>query len=153
MNTNQSIPFSHLLQKQGILKSFSIAKIVPTKDINLLKQIIRDCAKDEAEYQKLFREEMAKLGNMHDPKMPIPGILYIGNTDTRTKNLSDSAFRSAKKIKEMNLTKAEICFLILSLIKEMGLSQKDFNTLDLGEFGAERDGAEEGEAEYDSDEE
>ena len=85
---------------------------------------------------------MAKLGNMHDVKTPIPGILYAGEPEMRANALMETARKSAKKIKDMNLSKSEICFLILSLIKEMGLNQKDFNTLDLGEFGAERDGEE-----------
>ena len=139
MSNEPIIAFSHLLQKKGILKNFSIAKIVPTKDVNLLKKIIRDCAKDEAEYQQLFKEEMAKLGNMHNPKSPIPGILYSGEPEARAEILMETARKSAKRLKEMNLNKSEICFMILSLIKEMGLSQKDFSTLDLSEFGAEAD--------------
>lgn len=143
MNNPQRIEFSHLLQKQGILKNFSIAKIVPTKDIELLKQVVRDCAKDEAEFNALFKEEMAKLGNMHDPKTPIPGILYLGNSEARGDILTISAEKSAKKIKEMNLKKSEICFLILSLINFLGLKQKDFNTLDLNEFGVDHNEDEE----------
>ena len=49
--SDETIIFSHLLQKKGILKNFSIAKIVPTSDVNLLRQVVRDCSKDEEEFQ------------------------------------------------------------------------------------------------------
>lgn len=123
---NQHKSFSHVLQKVGVLKNFSVAKVVSKKEIEDLKQLIRAVAKDKEEYDKLFAEEMAQIANMHDPKAPVPGIIYSENTDQVLKQLKKSVKSYVDKMKAEKITKRQLCFLIASIIKELGLTQDDF---------------------------
>jgi hypothetical protein len=120
--------FSHLLQKKGLLKNFSIAKIFPTEEIDKLKEKIRADTKSDAEFTQVFDEEMRKIGNMHDLANPIPGIIY----DTTKKNLKISKLieEHSKKLKAHDLTKTELCYYISSLVKAVGLTQEDFDVAD-----------------------
>ena len=118
--------YSHILQKVGVLKNFSVAKVVSKKEIDDLKQLIRAVAKDEAEYDKMLAEEMAQVANMHDPKAPIPGIIYVEDKSALVKQLQKSAKDYAQKIKSGKLEKKQLCYLIAAIIKELGLTQDDF---------------------------
>ena len=44
--------FTHILQKTGVLKTFTVAKIVKKQDIDELKALIKSVASDDAEYKK-----------------------------------------------------------------------------------------------------
>jgi flagellar biosynthesis/type III secretory pathway chaperone len=125
-SNNQDKTYSHVLQKVGVLKNFSVAKVVSRKEIEDLKQLIRAVAKDDAEYEKLFQEEMSQIANMHDPKSPIPGILYVEDKSKVMKALQKAAKDYAAKMKTAKITKKELCYLIASIIKELGLTQDDF---------------------------
>jgi uncharacterized protein Yka (UPF0111/DUF47 family) len=69
-------PFTHILQKKGILRTFSVAKVVRKKDIEELKSIIKQLASNEEEYDQMLKEEMERLSDMHNSDNPIPGIIY-----------------------------------------------------------------------------
>jgi hypothetical protein len=125
---NNQEHFSHLLQKKGLLKNFSIAKIVPTKDIDALRESIKQSTTSEAEFKLLFNEAMKKIGNMHSLESPIPGIIY-GHGDN-TPKLSKLVIEQVKRLKAHNFTKLELCFYIASLVKSMGLTQEDFEAAD-----------------------
>lgn len=125
-SNNSDKSYSHVLQKAGVLKNFSVAKIVSRKEIDDLKQLIRAVAKDEEEYNKLLAEELATIGNMHDPKTPIPGIIYTEDKSALIKQLQKAAKDYAQKIRTGKLEKKQLCYLIASIIKELGLTQEDF---------------------------
>ena len=118
--------YSHILQKVGVLKNFSVAKVVSKKEIDDLKQLIRAVAKDEEEYDKMFAEEMGQVANMHDPKAPIPGIIYVEDKSAVITQLQKAAKDYAKKIQAGKLEKKQLCYLIAAIIKELGLTQDDF---------------------------
>lgn len=118
--------YYHILQKAGVLKNFSVAKVVSRKEIEDLKQLIKAVAKDKEEYEKLLQEELAQIGNMHDPKTPIPGIIYIQEKSVLIKGIQKTAKEYAEKLKAGKLTKRNLCILIASIIKELGLTQEDF---------------------------
>ncbi len=46
--------FTHVLQKAGVLKTFTVAKIVNKKEIEELKSLIKTVATDENEYKMLL---------------------------------------------------------------------------------------------------
>lgn len=145
------IQFSHILQKSGLLKNFSIAKVVPTKSIADLKKMIREKTSTEREYKKVLAEEMKRIGNMHDSDNPIPGILY--EEYTSGPKIVKMVIGHGKKLKAENLTKNELCFYIMSLINAMGLTRKDFQNVNAKDLGIKDDKdaklADDDEEEYD----
>lgn len=117
------------MQKVGILKNFSVAKIVSKKEIDDLKQLIRAVSKSEKEYNKLFAAEMSEIGNMHGSKEPIPGIVYYESGVKQPSKLIELAKEYSARMKAGNTTKNDLCYLITSIIKELGLTQQDFLNL------------------------
>jgi rubrerythrin len=53
--------YTHVLQKTGVLKTFTVAKIVKKKDIEDLKKLIKEIASDENEYKTLLEEELIQF--------------------------------------------------------------------------------------------
>ncbi len=127
--------FTHVLQKAGVLKTFTVAKIVNKKEIEELKSLIKTVATDENEYKMLLEEELKKLSNMHDSKNPIPGIIYNENSSDKQKIIFDATKKFGESIKQYNFSSAELAFLVTAIINELGLTQEDFESLrdDLGE--------------------
>ncbi len=119
-------PYTHILQKVGVLRNFSVAKVIPRKQIEDLKKLIRAVSKSEAEYQKILKEEMFAMSNMHDPKFPIPGIIYNKDIEKRVKYLQSLSQNYTKNLKNNKLSKKEYCYLISSIIRDLGLSKEDF---------------------------
>ena len=144
--------YTHILQKTGVLKSFTVAKIVKKKEIEDLKKLIKDVAASEEEYKKILTEELAKMSNMHDSTNPIPGIIYsIAGSDTRESILVLTK-KISKNLEKRNFSKKELAFLISAIITELGLTQEDFQNLknELEEEAEERDGDDEDD-EYEED--
>jgi hypothetical protein len=118
--------FTHILQKKGVLKSFSVAKIVKHSDIKELEALIKTVASDEAEYKKMLDEELAKLGNMHDKQNPIPGLIYTEDVLTKRRLLFAIAQKFCDTMKKQKFTKKELVFLISAMVSKFGLCQDDF---------------------------
>lgn len=121
--------FSHILQKTGVLKTFTVAKVVKKQDIDELKALIKSIASDEKEYKKMLSEEMEKISNMHDQTNPIPGIIYPPEDTDRKKLLVAITAKFCKGIKTQKFSKRELAFLISAIINELGLTQEDFINL------------------------
>ena len=145
--------FSHILQKTGVLKTFTVAKVVKKQDIDELKALIKSVASDEKEYKKILKEEMSKISNMHDQSNPIPGIIYPPEDTDRKKLLVAITAKFCKGIKTQKFSKRELAFLISAIINELGLTQEDFINLK-EELESQVDDADEDDAdEDDADEE
>jgi len=122
--------FTHVLQKKGVLRTFSVAKVVKKKDIDELKSLIKSIAANDAEYNQMLKEEMAKLSDMHSDKNPIPGIIYNNDELSARRNLIYAiANKFSKNIKSMNFEKGELAFLISSIVAKLELEQEDFTKL------------------------
>jgi hypothetical protein len=127
MGENKSdIAFSHVLQKTGILKNFSIAKVVPTLELEQLKLEIKKKTKNDEEFKKMFQQKIAEYSDMHDPKNPIPGIIYLDDDERRRVAYIKYAKEWAKKIKSDGATKKDLAFLIKLMINELSLTKEDF---------------------------
>lgn len=120
--------YTHILQKTGILKTFTVAKIVKKKDIDDLKALIKSVASDETEYKKMLAEEIAKMTNMHDNKNPIPGIIYSADASRKTLMLGITK-KFSKAVKDQKFDTKELAFLVSAIINELGLTQEDFQNL------------------------
>lgn len=133
MGNESDIAFSHVLQKTGILKNFSIAKTVPLTEIENIKKEVKAKTSSEEEYKKLFQKKIQEYSNMHDPKNPIPGIIYLQEDEKKRVAYVKYAKEWAKKIKTDSATKKDLAFLIKAMIVELGLSQEDFDDDDAEE--------------------
>lgn len=121
--------YTHILQKTGVLKNFTVAKIVKKKDIEDLKALIKSVASDDAEYKQMLAEELAKISNMHDKNNPVPGIIYsVGELEKR-KALFAITTKFSENIKKQKFEKKDLAFLISAIINELGLTQEDFKKL------------------------
>ena len=118
--------YTHILQKTGILKTFTVAKIVKKKDIDDLKALIKSIASDESEYKEMLAEEIAKMSNLHDDKNPIPGIIYRAPENDIKKLLIAITTKFCKGIKSQKFSKRDLAFLISAIINELDLTQEDF---------------------------
>ncbi len=126
MDNSSDSAFSHVLQQAGVLKNFSVAKSFSQKEISDLKQAIRAVADNHDEYDKLYKEEMAKLANMHDPKNPFPGIIYLESQTKKAHSIREKAKKIADSMSNLKLSKLELCFLIHRIIAVLKLTQEDF---------------------------
>lgn len=124
---NQSV--GHILQKKGILRSFSLAKVIRGDEIKELKELIKGVATSEKEYKQLLEEELAKLSNMGDKKNPIPGIIYPSALFNRRKLLFAVAHKISDTVKKNKFTKKELAFMVSAIISRLELSQEDFTKL------------------------
>jgi ABC-type cobalt transport system substrate-binding protein len=140
--------FTHILQKTGVLKTFTVAKIVNNKDIDDLKALIKIVASNAAEYKKMLKEEMDKISNLHDENNPIPGIIYTNSENEIKKLLFSIASKFCKGIKTQNFSKRELTLLISAIVNDLGLTQEDFvnlkEELENGDDGEDDDDDEDG---------
>lgn len=121
--------YTHVLQKTGVLKTFTVAKIVKKKDIEELKKLIREIASDENEYKTLLEEELLKISNMHDKENPIPGIIYKTEDPDKRQIMLALTKKISKSLKKNDFSKKELAFLVSAIITELGLTQEDFISL------------------------
>ena len=123
-------PYIHILQKVGVLKNFTVAKIINKKELDDLKKLVRSVAKDNAEYEKILAEEMEKLSNMHDEKNPIPGIIYAKGKEMDFRALALNITKKfCRGVRNQDFTTQEMAFLITAIINELGLTKQDFLSL------------------------
>jgi hypothetical protein len=131
--------YTHLLQQQGILRSFSVAKIVKKQEIEELKSLIAEVATTDEEYRELLKIELERISNMHDKNNPIPGIVYHGNDDKERQTLARISQKFCDDIKKKKLTKLQLAFLITSMIGHLDLTQEDFKKLNENLTGGENE--------------
>ena len=125
----QNKSFTHILQKTGVLKTFTVAKIVKKQDIDELKALIKSVASDAAEYKKMLKEEMSKISDMHNQRNPIPGIIYPTPENDIKKLLIAITKKFCKGIKSQKFSKRDLAFLVSAIINDLGLTQEDFVNL------------------------
>ncbi len=123
--------YTHVLQKTGILRSFSVAKVVNSVDVTELKRTLKAVAKNDEEFSSMLAEEIKKLGDLHDINSPVPGIIYGIKDTSRVGMLASISKEITKKLKPTKaLTNKELAFIIKMMVKELGLSQDDFDNSD-----------------------
>jgi hypothetical protein len=131
MKDNKSdIIFSHVLQKTGVLKNFTIAKTVSLIEIEKIKKEIKQKSKSDADFSLAFQKKLAAYQNMHDPKNPIPGIIYLDNEGKKQISYKKYARECARKMKIDHPNKRDLAFLIKVMIMELGLTKDDFQEED-----------------------
>lgn len=132
-----STGFNHLIAKHGILTSFSIARKVSKKDIKQISDKIKKKCKTKEEFNELLQKEVLKTTKYSMNQDLIPGLI-LPEKDIKQaarKELADEkklmklnyvANIIAKKLMDNKLSKDEICYIILTLLSSLGLSDQDF---------------------------
>ena len=118
--------YSHVLQKTGVLKNFTVAKIVKKKELEDLKKLIASVVSSEEEFKRILEEEMRKLSNMHDETNPIPGIIYAPSASDTKKTVYNLVKKFCKSLEGKNFSRRDLSFMVTAIITELGLTQADF---------------------------
>lgn len=103
--------------------------MVRSSELRDLKRLLKSVASSKEEYNSMLQEELEKMSQIGGTKSPIPGIVAVLGTEDRNKTVIGSAKAYAKKLKQLGWTKDVMCFYILTLIKELGLRQSDFDDM------------------------
>lgn len=141
---NQEV--NHILSKEGILTTFSIAKKVAKKDIlNLQKQL--ELAKFKtSKFKKIFAEKMLEETKKAFLDHKIPGLIVPGQNipdEEKRKMMELTYFASvvAKKIGEKKINKFHSCYIINAIVNMLGLTESDFDEFHR-KFSKYKDGSE-----------
>lgn len=165
----------HLLQQMGVLKSFSISKVITEEELNNLYQKASEKSTNEKDFEKNVKKSLSKISKPNVKKEPIPGIIYKSNSiemekiikekieetfsknkmqdkdnkdgrisDERLDQLSRISIILADLISKEKLSQKEASFIIVSLVKILGLDKAGFDESDFYDFegdnGEEDDG-------------
>lgn len=124
----------HILNKEKILKNFSISKYISPKEINKLKEDIKsDSSYDDLD--EVLKERLIEYTDNYIKTHKIPGLISKNEGDFNVHDKSSvqiykDAAEFAYKIKfEKKLSKTQMLFFIISLVNHLGFTQKDFESL------------------------
>jgi hypothetical protein len=131
----------HLIAKHGVMSSFSIARKISKNEFKSLTQKIKKNCKTKKEFDLLLKKEIIKKTNESISLGKIPGLVVpyqekksVGKKPTkfflddtkRTALLSIFGASIVEKVIQKKLNKDEMCFLILTIVNLLKLSDHDF---------------------------
>jgi hypothetical protein len=123
---------NHILAKEGVLTSFSIAKRVPSEEIKKLRSKISvDFVDDEQIDRELTKVILEKTKKSLDFDK-IPGLLMksVLKEEAQTKRFAELTFFAsliAKKMKDKKIDKNSSCYIINAIVNMLDLTEKDFD--------------------------
>ena len=132
--------FNHLIAKHGVLISFSIAKKLNRDNIKSISDEINKLGGDKKTRSQLLQEEI-KRNTMDSLKLAdVPGLIMSKGEIIREKFIENSFMKDdktvislmilanllSKKILDKKAPKEQMCFILISLINSLGLSDNDF---------------------------
>ncbi len=140
-------PYNHLLAKHGVLIIFNIAKKVSPSYLKSIKNKLKK-AKTKKDIDSILQSEILKSINSEIEQKKIPGLILdipaesdtdlntekIKETKTKPKLCSDNklmkinlmATNVSKNIITKKLSIDETCYLILSILTSLGLTDENF---------------------------
>jgi len=123
---------NHILSKEGILTSFSIAKKVTVKDIKKLRDKLKNSKMDANKFQESLRKAIINGARESMDPQKIPGLLLDGifaenEEKKRIMELTYFASIIAKKLSEKKVGKYHSCFIINAIVNMLGLTEEDFD--------------------------
>lgn len=127
-SSSQETGCTHVLQTTGILKNFSVAKLVTAQELRDLKSMLRDIAESDAEYEEMLKEEMDKLANFGGANDPIPGIIFFNDSAQLTR-MGPALDSISAAVRKLNLSKENLGLFILALMDEVGIEQADLDDI------------------------
>lgn len=122
---------NHILAKEGILTTFSIAKKVTAKDVKKLRDKLKSAKIDADKLQELLRSTVIKETQQALETQKIPGLIIDGAEESEEKKriMELTYFSSviAKKLSEKKIDKYHSCYIINAIVNMLGLSEEDFD--------------------------
>lgn len=123
---------NHILSKEGILTTFSIAKKVTMKDVKKLRDGLKGSKMDAKKLQEALRNAVIKGARETVDVQKIPGFLLDGifaenEEKKRIMELTYFASIIAKKLSEKRVGKYHSCFIINAIVNMLGLTEEDFD--------------------------
>lgn len=123
---------NHILSKEGILTSFSIAKKVTVKDIKKLRDKLKNSKMDAKKFQESLRKAVINGAKESMDPHKIPGLLLDGifaENEEKRKIMELTYFSSiiAKKLSEKKVDKYHSCYIINAIVNMLGLTEEDFD--------------------------
>ena len=132
--------FNHLIAQHGVLVSFSIAKKLNRESVKAITKEINKLGGDKKTRTQLLEEEI-KRNTMESMKLTdVPGLI-MSKTEIVKETFMENSFMKddktvislmilanslSKKILDKKLPKEQMCFILISLIGSLGLSDSDF---------------------------
>ena len=131
----------HLIAKHGVMSSFSIARKISKNEFKLMNQKIKKNCKTKKEFDLLLKKEIIKKTNESINLGKIPGLVvpfqekkidskrpkkFFLDDDKRTALLSIFGASIVEKAISKKLSKDEMCFLVLTIVNLLKLSDHDF---------------------------
>lgn len=123
---------NHILSKEGILTTFSIAKRISQKDIAKLRLKIKSNKIDKKKFQELLRLRVLDETRKALISRKIPGIILPDHNipDNEKKIMMELTYFAsiiAKKINEKKLNKFYSCYIINAIVNMLGLDEEAFD--------------------------
>lgn len=127
MNANQV----HILIKSGVLASFSISKKISEKELNGLLKIAKKNGKSEEQIIEELKDKIMREIIDASKQGSIPGLLLEKVNGAKIEIQSIETLNSliesiAKKFKKNNLDKMSLCYFINGLLKNLEMTEEDF---------------------------
>ena len=123
---------NHILAKEGILTTFSIAKKVTAKDVKKLRDKMKSAKIDADKLGELLRLAVVKESQKEIETQKIPGQIVdgmLGNSEEKKRIMELTYFSSviAKKLAEKKIDKYHSCYIINAIVNMLGLTEEDFD--------------------------
>lgn len=122
---------NHILSKEGILTTFSIAKKVTARDVKRLREKMKNAKVNAEQLQSLLRQSIVKETQEAVESHKIPGLITVSRKveEEKQKIMELTYFASliAKKLAEKKVGKYHACFIINAIVNMMGLTEEDFD--------------------------
>jgi len=131
----------HLISEKGILVNFSVAKKISSEKINSLESKIKKKMKKGDNLENLLKQEISKETQKTLNINDIPGLVDVNKNNKKIVYYdSKGIFENESKVMMLNLfgigitkklinqkfKKDEICFVILTILGSLGLTDEDF---------------------------
>ena len=128
----------HLISEKGILVNFSVAKKISSEKINSLESKIKKKMKKGDNLENLLKQEISKETQKTLNINDIPGLVDVNKkiiyydskgifeNESKVMMLNLFGIGIAKKLINQKFKKDEICFVILTILGSLGLTDEDF---------------------------
>lgn len=123
---------NHVLSKEGILTTFSIAKRVSLKSVKNLRKKAKKGNFNSKKFQDLLRKSIMKETQKALMDRKIPGLIFSGQnvSDEEKKKMMELTYFAsviAKKVNEKKIDKYHACYIINAIVNMLGLDEKAFD--------------------------
>jgi hypothetical protein len=122
---------NHILAKEGILTTFSIAKKVTASDIKTLRDKMKTAKMDADALHELLKMSIIENTKKDIETQKIPGLIIDGVEDGEEKKrimeLTYFASMIAKKLSEKKIDKYHSCYIINAIVNMLGLTEENFD--------------------------